>query len=532
MTEMIDYVGGSMMLGAGYDLVGRSVKQSPLNSFTKAEEGAGPVSSELEFIESAAHLNELLDIGAEGAYDSLLFSASGKADFVRETHIDEYSLLFIVHVSCVNKTEIVTAPMLSAQAKDLLSHGQLDQFRQSYGDHYISSVTRGGELFGMIRIDTRSVSDNTRLSSEASGSGFNWDVRTSVKAFIQRAASQTSINVRVRTSGITGYHNPTTVDDLIKLAEDFPAIVAAQGTPIKVGLSPLNELPEVHMDVRTLNVPVRLALAELSDRYLDYTVLFNNIQFMLSPKGADRFDFDSVSKDTVRQQKDKVNNKLQDLQLLAGKVMSGAIAPNDPSIRTFVPAYEFDNGLTLPNAIDTVQIGNWSIYPLPWAGGDDREMAGHRPWIDMGAQLTVIEGRSKLQLKVALVMTESGRHNPTKFEGSRTGVVVDLKYTGAQIVGFEPSIGALRARGGEDDHKWHWYDGTQLIKRAHCRSDVDGNETGRIGADAIELNPVRIIISCRTQKPSIDREQRIKLRIANIPTRRVALVDYWIRKPT
>lgn len=525
MSEIIDYAQGtSMVLGGGYDLPLRSVKLSALQPVQMLTEGHGPDELNLKFVESSSELSEFLDIGVEGALDSLAFSASAKAQFVHETRISEYSLLFVVHVRCVKGVEIVDRPRLNTQALGMVQADDAAGLRTSFGDHYISALTRGGELFGVIRITARSISEKESIRAELSTSGFGWSTRAQLESRLSSMTSTTTIEVSAKINGITNYTAPSNVTSLLRLAEQFPQLVAQAGTPIKVELRPLGELPEVQQALATIGDATRLALLQMSNHYLDYLTLSNNISFMLSSQGAGQFDFDQVSRDTVQAQRSKVDAKLREITLLSGRLLRGEVAANDPAVVGFVPAYVFDNGLTLPNPIEIRDLPNWSIYPLTRNTRGDAEMDGHSPRIYLDAGLAVSSDGRTLGLTVKVLMREAKR-DWTTFEDSRSDVVYDLRHTGYKILDVRPKTGIVRAQAGEDDHDWHWYSGSGLLNRAHCRSDVRGKETGKIGADAIDFNPVRILVAPLEPVPPTRTPNMGQFRL-----RRQQLSKVWLRR--
>jgi hypothetical protein len=525
MSEIIDYAQGTaMVLGGGYDLPLRSVKLSALEPVQKITEGHGPDELELKFIESTSQFSEFLDVGVESALDSLVFSASAKAQFVQETRINEYSLMLLVHVRCIKGVEIVDRPRLNAQAKALVAAQDFVGLRNSFGDHYISALTRGGELFGAIRITARSISEKEALRAELAASGFGWSTRAQLEAKLSAISASTTIEVNAKINGITNYTAPTNASALLRLAEQFPQLVTQSGTPIKVELRPLGELPEVQQASSAVSDATRLALLQLSNHYLDYLVLANNIAFMLSSQGAGRFDFDHVSRDTVQAQRAKVDAKLRELSLLSSKLLRAEILPNDQAVVGFVPAYVFDNGLTLPNPIEVRDLPNWSIYPLTRNTRGDAEMDGHSPRINLDANLSVSQDGRTLGMTVRVLMKES-KKDWTTFEDSRSDIVFDLRNSGYKILEVRPSTGVVRAQAGEDDHDWHWYGGTGLLHQAHCRSDVRGKETGKIGADVIDFTPIRILIA-----PLEPLQPTRTPNLGQLKIRRESLSRAWLRR--
>lgn len=526
MAEIIDYKRGSrMLLGSGYNLLERTVKPSPLESVTTTSEFYGESVADLKLVETASELHDFLKVGLEGGYDSLVFRASMKSEFVMESQINQYSLFVVVRSTYVKGVDIAVRPKLSSTALDLIQKGQLNTFRNSFGDYYISSMTRGGELYGLIRIDTHSESQRSQLKTELSAGGIGWSARGNLESRISSKVSSRSIHIRVKVNGISNYRQPNTVSDLIKLAEEFPSRVEAKSTPVKVELAPVSEFPEYGQAVLEFDSDTRYALISLSSHYIEYKMLLNNIAFMLSSAGANRFDFDRVSKTKVRQQSTKVERKLRDIETLSEQLIQKRIKPNDTRIQRFTDAYQFKSTLTLPNPIEQYQPSTMRVYPLRSHTKGDREMKGHRPKIYITATLRSPSDRRTLKVGVHVKMKED-RKDWTTFEDNRSATVVDLRNSGLKIVSFRPTRGDLYHQAGKNDHEWHWYSGTNLIKRAHCRSDVKGKESGKIGADKIEFNSVKVVIApLQPSKPPK------KMTITTFKTQNKNLVKYWVHPP-
>lgn len=506
MSELIDYLpGSSMLLGDGYDFVKRQGKLSPLAPVHTVTEAVGSTSTDLDFVERAAELSSFLKLGVEGAYDSLAFRASVKSEFVQETQINEYSLLFVVHCACVKQVDIAAGqPSLNADALAMVQAGNLSGFRNSFGDYYVSALTRGGELFGLIQITARSQQARESLKAELSAGGVGWSGHANFEAKVASRSSELSIRLQTRVNGVQGldYENPTTVSALFKLVEQFPAKVAAAGTLVKAELRPVSDLPSYQHPVAGFDDDTRYALVTLSDHFLDYTMLLNNVDFIVSHPG--QFDTDAVPLTTVKAQRPALMGKLHELELLSTGLIDGSVRCSDTRIADFTPAFVFGETLVLPNVLESFHPPAISVHPLRFNTRGDAEMDGHYPYINIDATLGSPDQRT-LALQVHVTMTED-RRDWTTFEdnwpptGSATerpaGIVpgFDLRNTGRRIVDFRPRAGAVKAQAGHNDHDWHTYAGTELIASAECLSDTYGKETGRIGARRIDFNPVTVIL--------------------------------------
>jgi hypothetical protein len=506
MSELIDCPAGStLLLGAGYDFVRRETKLSPLHPFEKISEPTGSLTTDLSFVEHAAELSSFLKVGAEGAYDSPAFHASLKSEFVQQTQINEYSLLFVVHCACAKQVDLASGiPGLNADALAMLRSGQLGAFRQSFGDHYIEALTRGGELFGVVQITTRSQRERESLKAELNAGGVSWSARGSFESKVSRSSSQVEIRLHTSFSGmpIADLKNPTTVGELFALVEQFPAKVAAAGTVVKALLRPIGDLPEYQQPTTGFDDPARQALAMLGDQFLEHTLLLNNLDFIVSH--PDRFAIDSVPLPEVQAYRPQVQARLREIEQLSLGVISGTLAADDARIAAFPSAQSLADTLRLPGALESFTPPDIGVFPLRFNTAGDAEMDGHSPLIDIDAVLTSPDQRT-LALQVHVKMKEN-KADWTTFEDNwppapsaaagAAGQVsgFDLRHTGLQIVDFRPRSGALHAQAGHNDHDWHTYKGTGLIASADCLSDINGKETGHIGARTIRFNPVQLVL--------------------------------------
>jgi len=119
----------------------------------------------------------------------------------------------------------------------------------------------------------------------------------------------------------------------------------------------------------------------------------------------------------------------------------------------------------------------------------DTEMGGNNPKITIEA--TVREERVGQQAWLVLdgdVEMVAQKGDRSSFYRSFGGRVARIP---AGCTLRKPATGTLRASGGEDNHKWTWYTGKGIIKRAHCLSDTKGNDKGKLGC-AIEFRPIEL----------------------------------------
>lgn len=541
MSELIDVsAGSSLLLGAGYDFVRREAKLSPLQTLAKVSEAATSVTTDLSFVEHASELSSFLKVGAEGAYDSPAFHGSLKSEFVQQTQINEYSLLFVVRCACVKQVDMAGGiPALNADAQAMVRQAQLGAFRQSFGDHYVEALTRGGELFGVIQITTQSHSARESLKAELTAGGVSWSAHGSFESKVASSSTRHEIRLHTSISGvpIADLKNPTTVADLFALVEQFPARVAAGGTVVKALLRPVADLPGYQQTTGGIDEAVRHALAGLGDHFLEHLLLLNNLDFIIAH--ADRFDVDSVPLVEVQGYRPRVQARLREIEQLSTGLIHGQIKPEDTRVAGCAPAQTLADTLRLPSALESFTPPDIGVFPLRFNTRGDNEMDGHSPYIDIDATLSSPDQRT-LALQVHVKMTEN-KADWTTFEddwpqGSSAndrhpGMVAgfDLRHTGLQILDFQPRSGALHTQAGHNDHAWHTYAGTGLVRNADCRSDINGKESGQIGASAIRFNPVKLVLG-PLPRPRGAGPRALPLPLDRLSVTRREALQFWVRR--
>lgn len=150
----------------------------------------------------------------------------------------------------------------------------------------------------------------------------------------------------------------------------------------------------------------------------------------------------------------------------------------------------------------TVRISAEHVYPLGKGSRDaefqdhgrlpsfgDSEMGGNNPKITVRAEVSERgEGnRSRLVLEGWVQMVE-GKPDWSSFYKSFSRPVINLPE-GCTL--RKPQDGSIDTNGGRNNHKWTWYNGKGIIKKAKCRSDARGNDAGKLGCD-IEFQPLRL----------------------------------------
>lgn len=121
----------------------------------------------------------------------------------------------------------------------------------------------------------------------------------------------------------------------------------------------------------------------------------------------------------------------------------------------------------------------------------DTDMAEHNARILITAH--VQREQSNLIVLVTVTMAED-REDWTTFRGRYQTVVsvAHLQMPGCTYLDVDLK-GKLRAHGGQNNHEWKTYLGTDIIRAATCLSDTPGDDAGKLGC-RIFLRPIRLKI--------------------------------------
>jgi hypothetical protein len=213
-------------------------------------------------VESQRQFEESIGVSAAMSLNyGFVAGGSAKVDFAQSNALNEYSLCVLVSVQVKNPVLLMNNVHLSQEAKDLYARNP-ESFKRRFGDSFVNGLLTGGEMFGMIVIQTKTQSQKSSLSMSLHASGNFGLASASLDFSMQHSVSEATQNsdasVFVHTSGYTFDRYPRTVDELLEDASVFPARVtqSGHGTPYAMDL----------MEYRLLDLPDGPNLFDLQNR--------------------------------------------------------------------------------------------------------------------------------------------------------------------------------------------------------------------------------------------------------------------------
>jgi hypothetical protein len=302
-----------MDLGTGIDSLSGAIRGDGVIR-TEAEEVTGAsgqtISFHLEKIETIEDLQEALSISADMEFSAVFASGSARFDFAESCQMHRYALYLMARVEVMNSFRQMRDVRLKQQPLDLLKNGQTERFREQLGDFYIRGMATGGVFVSVLEITARSEQHQKTISAEmeASGGFGMFEASGQFSQSLKTALEGKSIQVRSFQQGGEDVRQPTTPDEMVAKARNFPSQVAGgKAVPYEVLL----------MDYRTLDLPflpnwvdLQNAREVLQDLWILRNQLrktLNDIHYILVPAHQGLFELD----------KDKVSQLNKSAQLLA-----------------------------------------------------------------------------------------------------------------------------------------------------------------------------------------------------------------------
>lgn len=286
-----------MFLGRGYDTVGGVVKGDCVERVQAQIPGntaAVRTTFSLSKAESYYSLSRSTGVSVSASFAGGMLSASGKASFIQNISVNDYSLYILAQVKVDNATSSMLDSKLKSDAYELLRDKGSEAFSQRCGDSFISGYTTGGELYSVIVIKTGSESEKRAISAELGGSYGAFSASGAFSEAISRISERNDVDVYIYKTGAASVVQ-ITPDKLIEEAVQFPTNVSGVNAYIyKATITPYNNIPlPAGKDV--IDIVNKLEVTEkLSEYRLDAYQNLANIEYIL--KYPDEFiDPDMVS---------------------------------------------------------------------------------------------------------------------------------------------------------------------------------------------------------------------------------------------
>ena len=264
----------NLALGKGFDSLqliarGDCVKSGGTISQESQNKESQNIVYHMSIIESTQELKDKLGVTASASLKAAFWSLESKAEFVDSSNINNYSVHLLVLIRVANSREQLEDVVLREDTLELLLQGKNERFRERCGDEYVLSRTTGGELFGLLTIQTSNEEQKRDLRVSLKGSLAIFRAEGEFDQNFRDVTTNNSTEIDMSVSGGLGLKMPTTLQELVKLAETFPEVVAEQGALLTAHTQDYNALPRQSDSVSPIDISrqneVLVDLAQLLD---------------------------------------------------------------------------------------------------------------------------------------------------------------------------------------------------------------------------------------------------------------------------
>lgn len=271
----------------------------------------------LQLVKTKDELIDKMKSSSSGGGSYLSFNGKAKASFMKEKKWTNTSVYILV------KTQRVTNKIKISRNKLLLTNDQrnlaLDskyQFAQSCGDKFITEIEKGGEIYGLLEIVTKTYEEKSKLEMSASASGSfgvgkgsgSTEYSRTIKKFKERFA----VNVEVFHLGGSELKIPHTEQGLLEAATNIEKI--SDEHPVSLGFitRDYTTLSNFFLDPNAPEVIERQGLIDTAvEKIKEARTLYANGLYVLANPG----DFKMLGFD-----KEQLQKELNQLELHISKL--------------------------------------------------------------------------------------------------------------------------------------------------------------------------------------------------------------------
>ncbi|MBF0359725.1 MAG: hypothetical protein HQK49_01880 [Oligoflexia bacterium] len=204
MADVSPHIGSRLTFGVGYDSVSGGsagtcvevVEAKPIS------QGMAAVSAELKYIEDYKSLAESLNISSTTnlkiGIPGYNMTVNGTAEFFKQQKIEEHSVYFMIKIIVASPVEKMSSVKLKESYVSMLKGSDgASTFRERCGDEYVVGLQKGGALYALTQVKTKSEEEKKALEIT---------IRAKVGSFINSASSMKSaLDLIVKDKQITTF---------------------------------------------------------------------------------------------------------------------------------------------------------------------------------------------------------------------------------------------------------------------------------------------------------------------------------------
>lgn len=213
-----------MDFGVGLDAVSKDLKDTCVEGQPGQPKGNTQTNYKIEVIEAASQVTSDLEISASTSVKVGLYAYQGsaRADYTQEVIQDGNSVYVLVSIDVIGSKVDLGNVKLKPEWADYTNY---TSFRKACGDKYLSTITAGAKLSGILKITTTSDQEKSTITADIKGkyrSGFSGtNVHASFKESLQSLSDQYHASLEVLAVGPPLRSTPDDLAGFLSVIDSF-----------------------------------------------------------------------------------------------------------------------------------------------------------------------------------------------------------------------------------------------------------------------------------------------------------------------
>lgn len=247
--KKVSYPDEGVELGAGWDALEARKTSGSCIAFSRNQR-TPPQESATQIRRVVDHytFDEALDLSAEMKMQKFLgFGGSAKARYSERTKVASDQTSFMLSAWVANEAEFVEprsgeAEIYLLPELALLAKSNPAAFRLRCGDHFVSSLWTGAELFGFVSFQSDEETTRQALSTELEASGFLLSGGGSFSQVMNKYKKNIRWNMTYFQSGGSGEPIPTNEAEFIQAARSLRTSATLAPRRMSIAIRPYTEI--------------------------------------------------------------------------------------------------------------------------------------------------------------------------------------------------------------------------------------------------------------------------------------------------
>ena len=235
-----------LMFGRGFSISNKSTpKRNFLQKFDSTDERHEESTSRINAISDYQTLEKELKINVEASADYLSFDASGSVNIQKSFFLSKTQLAIGLFYTVTYGKTLMIGEQLTREADSLKRIKNWHQFISSYGEYYVSGITRGQIVSVFLKLSNVSSTEKEDIVASMSGGmdigALNFNLKTSLQSVLKTGIENNSLTAEVYHLGSSNtYEKDADLTELLKANKSSDQIIEVIEKYLRNRLTDLN----------------------------------------------------------------------------------------------------------------------------------------------------------------------------------------------------------------------------------------------------------------------------------------------------